>query len=98
MSCGVGCRRSSDLTLLWLWRRLAAAALIQPLTWGPPYATGTALKRPKKRKRQESGDYCNSSGLIVRFYFIDIGIKKMEEAEKWQQLMSRLHIVGRKRS
>ena len=29
MSCGVGHRCSSDPTLLWLWRKPAAAALIQ---------------------------------------------------------------------
>ena len=44
MSCGVGCRHGSDLTLLWLWYRLAATAPIRPLAWEPPYATGTALK------------------------------------------------------
>ena len=32
--------------LLWLWRRLAAAATIQPLAPGLPYATG-ALKRKR---------------------------------------------------
>ena len=26
-----------DPALLWLWRRLAATALIQPLAWEPPY-------------------------------------------------------------
>ena len=31
MSCGVGRRRSSDPALLWLWRRLAATALIRSL-------------------------------------------------------------------
>ena len=44
MSCGVGLRCGSDLPLLWLWHRPAAAALIRPLAWEPPYATGTALK------------------------------------------------------
>ena len=34
-----------DLVLLWLWRRLAAIALIRPLAWEPPYATGVALKK-----------------------------------------------------
>ena len=34
-----------DLVLLWLWYRLAAAALIHPLAWEPPYAAGAALKR-----------------------------------------------------
>ena len=36
--CGCGC--------LWLWP--AAAALIRPLAWKPPHATGAALKRKKK--------------------------------------------------
>ena len=31
VSCGVGLRRGSDPTLLWLWCRLAAVALIRPL-------------------------------------------------------------------
>ena len=31
--------------LLWLWQRLAAAALIRPLAWELPCATGAALKR-----------------------------------------------------
>ena len=38
--------------LLWLQCRLAATALIQPLTWEPPYAVGTALKRQKKNQPQ----------------------------------------------
>ena len=38
-----------DLTLLWLWCRPAAAALILPLAWELPFAVGMALKRPKKR-------------------------------------------------
>ena len=33
MSCGVRCRRDSDLALLWLWYRLAAVAPIGPLAW-----------------------------------------------------------------
>ena len=38
VSCGVGCRHTSDLALLWLWFRPAAVALIRPLAWDPPYA------------------------------------------------------------
>ena len=48
MSWGVGRRRGSDLVLLWLWRRPAAVALIGPLDWEPPYATGVALKKKAK--------------------------------------------------
>ena len=55
MSCGVGRRHSSDLVLplLWLWRRLAATAPIQPLVWEPPYAMGTALKRQNKQTNKK---------------------------------------------
>ena len=52
MSCGVGGRRRSDPTLLWLWRRPATTALIRPLAWEPPYAMGAALKRQKKKKKR----------------------------------------------
>ena len=48
MGCGVGCRRGSDLALLWLWCRLAAAAPIGPLAWEPPYAAGKKTKKKKK--------------------------------------------------
>ena len=36
------------LVRLWLWRRPAAAAPIQPLAWERPYAAGAALKKKKK--------------------------------------------------
>ena len=42
----------SDPLLLWLWCRPEAVALIQPLAWEPPYATGEALKSKKKRSLQ----------------------------------------------
>ena len=51
MSCGVGCRGSSNLMLLWC--RLAAVALTRPLAWKPPQSTGTALKRQKTKKKSE---------------------------------------------
>ena len=45
--CGVGRRRSLDPELLWLWRRPAAVALIQPLAWERLRATGVALNIKK---------------------------------------------------
>ena len=42
VSCGVGGRCGPDPMLLWLWFRPAAAALIWPLAWELPYATGAA--------------------------------------------------------
>ena len=43
MSCGVGHRRDSDPTLLGLWHRPEATALIGPLAWELPYAMAAAL-------------------------------------------------------
>ena len=57
MRCGVGCRCSSDLTLLWPWHSLVATALIRPLAWDPPYAEGAALEKKKKKKKKEREDY-----------------------------------------
>ena len=51
MSCGIGRRCSSDLALLWLWRRPVAAAPIRPLAWEPPYAMGMALEKAKRQKQ-----------------------------------------------
>ena len=49
-SCGVGCRCSSDPTLLWLWCRLTAAAPTRPLASEPPYAAGAAQEMAKRQK------------------------------------------------
>ena len=51
MSCGVGCRPSSDPMLLWC--RLAAIAPIGPLAWEPPYAADTALEKVKRWKKKK---------------------------------------------
>ena len=50
VSCCVGCRRSLDPELLWLWCRPAAAALIRALAWELSFAMGVALKSIKKKK------------------------------------------------
>ena len=42
---------SSDLALLWLWCRLAAAAPIRTLAWEPPYVMGAALEKMRKKKQ-----------------------------------------------
>ena len=39
--------------LLWLWHWPAAAALIQPLAWELPYASGAALKSKKKNQKRK---------------------------------------------
>ena len=50
MSCGAVRRHGSDPALLWLWRRPAVIAPIQPLAWELPYATGVALEKAKRQK------------------------------------------------
>ena len=42
-------RCGSDPVLLWLWLRPVAAALIRPLTWEPPYASGPAQEKGKNK-------------------------------------------------
>ena len=53
MSCGVGRRCGLDPTLLWLWCRLAATALIRPLAWEPPYTVEAALEKAKRQKKKK---------------------------------------------
>ena len=65
LSCGVGCRRGSDPTLLWLWHRLVATALIRPLAWEPPYARGAALEKGK-RKKNAIGNYKNNPVRLTK--------------------------------
>ena len=43
---------AKDPALLWLWRKLAATALIRPLAWEPPYVAGAAIKKKKKKPKK----------------------------------------------
>jgi len=62
--CGVGCRRSSDPTLLWLWRRPSATAPIRPLVWETPYATGAAQEMAKRQKKKKMNEIKTLSNTI----------------------------------
>ena len=53
VGCGVGHRCGLDPTLLWLWCRPAAVALIWPPAWEPPCALGAALKKDKRQKTKK---------------------------------------------
>ena len=68
MSCGVGGRHSLALTLLRLWRRLAAAvaAPFRPLPWETPcaYAAGAALKKKKKLKKKTTFKNRNKNKML----------------------------------
>ena len=58
-SCGVGHRRGSDSTLLWLWCRLAPGALLRPLARELPYAAGSAFLKKKKKKKKKKASKIN---------------------------------------
>ena len=58
-SCGVGHKHDLDPELLWVWCRLAVAALIRPLAWELPYATPVALKKKKKKRLPEQSGSLN---------------------------------------
>ena len=62
VSCGVGCRRGSDLVLLWLWHRLVATAPIRPLAWEPPCAAGAAQQMAKDKKKKRG----KKEGIYVK--------------------------------
>ena len=64
MSCGVGRRRGSDPTLLWLWCQLAATASIGPLAWEPPYAMGVAEEMAKRQKKQNKTKHKETPFII----------------------------------
>ena len=50
--------------MLWLWRRLAAVALIGPLAREPPYPVGAALKI-REREREREKDYLCKTKFIL---------------------------------
>ena len=85
MSYGVGRRHGSDAMLLWLWCKLAA--LIQPLAWEPPYATGGGSKKEKKKKKNfiSLALHIVTSDLVDLSLFIG-GKRLSNEARFFQQI------------
>ena len=64
MSCGEGCRQGEDPPLLWLWFRLAAVALFQPLAWEFQDAAGMALKaKIQKQTNKQTKNFKNQNGI-----------------------------------
>ena len=56
--------------ILWLWRKLAATALIQPLAWELAHASGVALKKSKNQKCEKIllPDTSQAKHLNNRYY------------------------------
>ena len=51
VSCDVGCRCSSNPTLLWLWHRLGSYNSDETPAEEPPHAAGVALEKAKRQKK-----------------------------------------------
>ena len=66
MSYGVGCRCGTDLALLWLWCRPAAAAPVGPLAWELTHAAGAALKSKKEKTKTK-----HKKNLLELLRFLD---------------------------
>ena len=63
--CGIGLRCGSDLALLWLWHRPAAAALIRPLAKELPHAQVQPQKEKENSILQMSISW---SAIMLNFY------------------------------
>ena len=74
MSCGVGPKSGSDLALLWLWHRPAAAAPIRPLAQELTYGAGEILKKKSPR-----------TALLDRDFICITSLKKDQEEPKKDQ-------------
>ena len=72
MSYGVGHRRGSDPTLLWLWRQPVAVDLIRPLAWEPPYAMHVAIEKTKKKKKSFFSKISKCSKYLSKHCFLEI--------------------------
>ena len=63
-------RFSLDPMLLWLWYRLTAAAVIQPLAWESPCAAGVVIKRKKKIFNLTAAHYLTQEKLKTVISFM----------------------------
>ena len=60
MSCGVGCRRSLDLALLWLWHRPVTGARCASYftsSLGAFICPGCSPKKKRKKKKQKKVEF-----------------------------------------
>ena len=69
--------------LLRLWYRLAAAALIHPLDWEPPYATGMAVNKKKKKKKYWGSSLVAQWVKGVAFLLLWLGLLLWHRFDPW---------------
>ena len=81
MSCGIGCRRSSDPALLWLWHRPAATALIRPPSRGTSIWRGCGPRKDKKKKEEEEEEIIRdvTKYLNINMYAASAALKSQKK-------------------
>ena len=91
----IGHRCGSDAMLLWLCRKQAAVALLQPLAWEPPYAAGAALEKKKKKKKicwlsSDVQDNCDRPNMPSQNANVEISVSQnvpMLGAKAFQEII-----------
>ena len=76
VSCGVGHRHGSVLTLLWLWCKLAAAALIRTPSLRTSIYLRCSHKKRKKERKKESKQASRQASKPRGFQRGDGGMKR----------------------
>ena len=83
LSRGVGRGHGSDPAWLWLWRRPAATAPIQPTAWEPPYAAGVALKGQRQKKKKIRLQQQVTTEVQVQPQALHSGLKDLALLQLW---------------
>ena len=79
-SCSVGCRHGPEPEFLWLWLRLAAVSLIQPVAWEHPYTACVVIK--SKQTNKQTKNIKNLSFILaIKGKWFVLGIMKLQKEE-----------------
>ena len=83
--------------LLWLWCRPVDTALIRPLAWEPPYATGAAIEKAKRQKDKKKKKITKWEFHPVKKLLCSEGNpqKTKKQPTEWETFFQSIHpIIG----
>ena len=84
MTCGVGCRHSSDPALLWLGRRLAATAPIRPPTESSVFQAQCEKEVQGCPARGIHGDGVGAGKKPVFHIPLGLGVTPFQPRQEWR--------------